>query len=1532
MLLRKRIASIMLAVVMVFTAAFFVSDDVSASDVATISEIGSENTDNNKNTSLNGTAAVDGGDVTAKANGKNWTEGITSVTGTEWASVGGERRSINPSVHNMYEIIDKDGKRTVAYCMQPYVLGPDTNGMTYTDGHKWVEQMWGEEEGNNKINAMLGAAKFLHGGTNADPNVGTWQGNNATRNYDDGGTFGTYLIGTTDSNNDGIYEDLKAVRGLMIAGKVYEMTDEEARALSSVVVHSIIADSNVTQIIGKSGRDLMPAYNHLMGIANGTYDKVKENGDGIRIDMDTKDYYSCSQKFIWEIYNPSTSTWEPYTSTDKLDRKYINSSDEINLRVKYTSYGLCNNLTQTTSTGKMTVKHNFNAFNVGSSSALFNYFDVIEGTGNNVPFTVTYDKITAGFTKEKDYWFRGTTEYKRNTFNQSATITVDATNFNDASSKLSIGITMEEGATNALTKTTESGKTVYSAKMYQNEERQDMLFLPSNRSVSTSSNITLDVDLTGSIKIHKYSANTSITDGNACYSLEGATFGVFKSRADAQAATNAVAVIVTDKNGNGEALDIPLDTYYVKETKASPGYRLNETIYTANITDDVPVTFNVPEEPGNDPAEVIARKKSSEGDIYIEGAVFAIRYYDIQFTENALVDPATLGEKPERTWYLKTNERGYASLYRSDCILQNSDELYLNDIGLAVIPVGTITVQEIEAPEGYIKDDTVYPFSITDNPTGIPSVEVMNERTIPNSPMKQPFEITKYGETKDGGKNPLAGAGFSVCNVKDLKEVSKTYEPAEGEVIVASDDGKYYIWDSAKAVVLTADGKTELITDSKGYAKSIDLEYGKYIGRETTVPATFLPVDEFTINVTKDSREAIKYEFIDGTTMTGEIRIHKSGNILVYDKSTGIYKDEEIVLEGIKFGIYANRDIYSNDGKNTLIYKKGDLVETVTTDAKGDAASSDTLPLGNYRIHEENVPEGYISVKDEIVVLDADDDLKYVAGKVVYETVSIINVVQKAQIKVYKTNDDKTVYLKDAEFGLFVYDDKLKDKEDYISKGVCVASGKTDEKGELTFDGYYPLGKYSIIELKAPKGYISDVSVHVVEAKASNENIEYILVDDTFINTIMKQPFEITKYGETKDGGKNPLAGAGFSVCKVDDLKEVSKDYEPAEGEVIVTSDEGKFYIWDSSKVVVLTSDGKTEIFTDAKGYAESIELEYGKYIGMETTVPATFLPVEEFTINVTKDSREAIRYEFIDKLILTGRIDIHKTGEDRTYNEELGEFENKEIVLEGIQFDIYAAEDLFDIHGNLKYASGTLVESIITDKNGDASSSDDLPLGKFRVHENVPAGYEQMNDEYVILSRECETIKVTDEDGAEKQIVYSVLKVKNKLLIPEIKTTAKDSVTLNNVADPSATTTSIDTISHTNLIPGKEYEIKTVLLDKETQKPLIIDGQEITGITKYKPVSSSGQVDVSVTYNSSLLAGKQVVFFEYIYTDGKLVALHADINDGGQTITYPPETPPDTPPTGDGAPLGIIIGLMVLAGAGLIGMICFKKLPKKIK
>ena len=119
----------------------------------------------------------------------------------------------------------------------------------------------------------------------------------------------------------------------------------------------------------------------------------------------------------------------------------------------------------------------------------------------------------------------------------------------------------------------------------------------------------------------------------------------------------------------------------------------------------------------------------------------------------------------------------------------------------------------------------------------------------------------------------------------------------------------------------------------------------------------------------------------------------------------------------------------------------------------------------------------------------------------------------------------------------------------------------------------------------------------------------------------MKQPFELVKLAEGKNNSTYPLAGAGFSACRADQLTCVPEDYKAAEGEIIVKDDLGLYYIWNQDRAVTLTADGSTELFTDENGYAKSVPLAYGKYIVRETTVPKNFHPVDPFTVNITENS-----------------------------------------------------------------------------------------------------------------------------------------------------------------------------------------------------------------------------------------------------------------------------------------------------------------------
>ncbi len=161
---------------------------------------------------------------------------------------------------------------------------------------------------------------------------------------------------------------------------------------------------------------------------------------------------------------------------------------------------------------------------------------------------------------------------------------------------------------------------------------------------------------------------------------------------------------------------------------------------------------------------------------------------------------------------------------------------------------------------------------------------------------------------------------------------------------------------------------------------------------------------------------------------------------------------------------------------------------------------------------------------------------------------------------------------------------------------------------------------------------------------------------------------------------------------------------------------------------------------------------------------------------------------------------------------------------------------------------------------------------------------------------------------------------------VPEIGTKATVNGKKEITADGKITID--DVVSYKNLTPGKEYVIKGVLMDKSTGKPFEIDEKNVTSEVTFTPEKSSGEVKVSFTFDSSAIKKTtDLVVFETLYRDGVEIAVHADIDDEGQTVTIIPPAPP-VPQTGDESNLGFWIGLGAIALGGLISVavIYFKK------
>ena len=222
----------------------------------------------------------------------------------------------------------------------------------------------------------------------------------------------------------------------------------------------------------------------------------------------------------------------------------------------------------------------------------------------------------------------------------------------------------------------------------------------------------------GKLKLKKASSNPGISDNNPCYSLEGATYGVYSD----SGCTRQVGTLTCNASGDSNVIDIAPGTYYVKETKAGKSYALDEGIHKVNVSGGQTATVNVTDAPHNDPADMLVAKVDSEtgkasplGAGTLAGAEFTVKYYDGFYTQENLPEKAT------RTWVLKTDEDGLTGLSAAkldpSTYFVSGDSFYTSaDSKWYTLPLGTVTIQETKAPAGYLlSDNTVHLQQITSN-------------------------------------------------------------------------------------------------------------------------------------------------------------------------------------------------------------------------------------------------------------------------------------------------------------------------------------------------------------------------------------------------------------------------------------------------------------------------------------------------------------------------------------------------------------------------------------------------------------------------------------------------------------------------------------------------------------------------------------------------------------------------------------------------------------------------------------------------
>ena len=342
--------------------------------------------------------------------------------------------------------------------------------------------------------------------------------------------------------------------------------------------------------------------------------------------------------------------------------------------------------------------------------------------------------------------------------------------------------------------------------------------------------IAFQVNNVATLSLRKSSSNTDITNGNSCYSLANAKYGVYSNAA----CTSQVSTFTTNANGTSNSINLEPGTYYVKEISAPEGYYIDNTVKTVSLSSGENKVVSFTDKPMDDPAAIVIQKKDKytgntiKGKKTLAGAQFTIKYYDGFYDRNNLPARAT------RTWVIETKERtrpNGSKVYQaglSDTYKVGGDNFYKVD-GAITIPRGTITIQETKAPDGYRNDLNMTDTKGNSTVNGVYLAQVtkpgdlstlMGGQTFEgsDSPVRADIKLTKINGTNN---NTMANIPFKITNL-ETKESHTIYTGSNG-VYDSSLIKKSMNTNTDKAGAGVWFGDTSILNDDEG-----SFEYGSY--------------------------------------------------------------------------------------------------------------------------------------------------------------------------------------------------------------------------------------------------------------------------------------------------------------------------------------------------------------------------------------------------------------------------------------------------------------------------------------------------------------------------------------------------------------------------------------------------------------------------------------------------------------------------------------------------------------------------------
>lgn len=728
---------------------------------------------------------------------------------------------------------------------------------------------------------------------------------------------------------------------------------------------------------------------------------------------------------------------------------------------------------------------------------------------------------------------------------------------------------------------------------------------------------------------------------------------------------------------------------------------------------------------------------------------------------------------------------------------------------------------------------------------------------INNAAFKSLIEIVKK-DAETGKIIPASGIGFKVRNTDTGEYIVQHINyptPADIDIYYTDITGKLMLPEALSY------GNYEIVEQNTCYGYVLD---------STPVP--------FKVDGSKTVVTVEKHNI----AQKGTITVAKTGEVFSTVSQTDrlcqpVYETKG--LQGAVYEITAAEDVYTLDG--TLRYAKGAVVDEITTEKDGRATSK-PLYLGKYEIREIKAPYGMVLNGESQTV-----ELTYAGQEIsITETsAEFCNERQNAEISLSKVLEQNETFgignngeILSVQFGLFANEDLKAADSSVIPKDSLIEIVNCDENGKVAFNTDIPVGaKLYVKEISADSHYLLSDEKYPVIFEYAGQNVATVNLSvnngELIENDLIYGTVKGLKIDRETD---ETIAGALFGLFKADETEFTEKT------------------------AILLAKSNENGIFTFEN-------IPFGEWTIKELQPAENYLPSDNIHRITVTENEQIIEITAVNDRIpeikTTATVDGEKeicatevfTLTDTVSYKHL--IPGKEYVLKGILIDKSTGKPLV--------INGKKIHS-------EASFTPENPSGEVTVKFTFDSKFIKQDTDIVIfenLYRDGKELAVHANIEDEGQTV--------KVKVPKIGTKA----TVNGKKSITAkgTITVEDTVSYTNLAPGKEYTVKGVLMDKTTGKPFTVNGEEIRSLYTFKPETADGEIKMTFTFDASgIVKSTEIVVFESVFRDGVEIAVHADITDEGQTVKLIPLMP-ENPQTGDDSNLGFWFGLGAVALGGLV-------------